>query len=441
MEIETIKVHKTSNDLNLKSVCTITYQNELSSRFCLQSVNECILLRSKTDNDIMRFEKNLGNHSLKLQLSSYKVKCSPYMPVESLKVDERKLYNSSNIFEKNDMMLSQEYFPRCVFKTYNVVKSQLSPYSNEDNVLPVLASLSSHGSLDFSSLNYDNDRNDLIVEEIAELCEIRKKSFSLASSYTKFGKLKEILNELTFSNFDWCPEIIDSTRFLAAVTKSNEIIIYSLDLDSEKAIVLQKFDKFEDVISELKWVIVANQNHFLFVANAKGDITRYSIDITEDGKVNKLEKLELTKGKLKIPVSNIQAELVDDSVFILCTKAHSLEIILFSSNNIVKSITKYIGMSVTGLTSISNSKPEYLITTLNNKIFYMKLSTTKGDLKIVQYLKVDNSVNPDIQPSKYSAYGITASKNKVLIFIALYPRIVSLALIINFNYFKVTFNL
>lgn len=369
----------------------------------------------------MKFERILGNHQTKLHLSSYKFKASSYEAVESLKVDEKRLYNSSSNSEKNDIMLRQDLFPNCVFKSYQVVKSLLSPFSIDENVAPILASLSSHGSLELSSLTYDKDRDELALESIAELCEIRKESYSLGSTYVRFKKLQEVLKELTFRNFDWCPEIIDSARFLAAVTKSNEIVVYSLN--SEGQVAVQKFEKFGDVISELKWIVV-NQSHFLFVANGNGDLIRFSIEISEDGKVITLEKLDETKGKLNIAVSNIQAEVVDDNVLILCAKAHSVEIFLFC-NSSVKSITKYIGMSVTGLTSISNTKQEYLITTLNNKIFYMQLSVAKGELKIVQHLRVDNSVNPDIISSKYAAYGVVASRNKVLVFIALYPRTAS----------------
>lgn len=419
---ENVNNKTTSDVLNLKSVCTFTYPNEVNSPFCLQSTQEYILLKSKTDNGIMKFEKNLGNHQTKFHLSSYKFKCSSYEAVESLKVDQKRLYNSSSILEKNDIMLRQDFFPNCVSKVYQVVKSQLSPSSNEDNITPVLASLSSHGSLELSILTYNKNELDLTMENIVELCDIRKQSFSLGSSYVKFKKLQEILNEITFRNFDWCPEIIDSTRFLAAVTKTNEIIVYSLD--SENQVAVQKFEKSVETISELKWVVL-NQNHFLFIANARGDLTRFSIEITEDGKVNSLVKLDDTKGKLNLAVSNIQAEVVDDAILILCAKAHSLEIFLFG-NHSTKSITKYIGMSITGLASISNTKPEYLVTTLNNKIFYMQLSTENEDLKLVQYLRVDNSLNPEIHLSKYATYGIAASRNKVLVFIALYPKTVSI---------------
>lgn len=369
---------------------------------------------------MMKFEKNLANHQTKFHISSFKFKCSVYQAVESLNVDEKKLFNSCSHSEKNDLMLRQDIFPHCVMKSYQVVKNQLSPYCKEGNDGPVLASLSSQGSLELSSLVYNKDNHNLVSDKITELCDIRKESFSL-ETFKRYKKLVQVLNEITFRNFDWCPKIIESVRFLAAVTKSNEILIYSLDATNQVA--LQKSEKFGKPISEVKWIII-KRRHFLFVANSEGGLTRYSIEVSKDGKISKLEKLDETNGELNIAISNIQAEIVDDSALIVCSKAHSLEIFYFGKNG-VKSLTEYIGLSVTGVTSISNSKPDYLVTTLNNKIFYLQLLVSDNDLKIIQCAKVDNSVNPDFQPSKYAAYGITASKNKVLVFIALYPRTVS----------------
>lgn len=380
------------------------------------------MLRSKTDIEIMKFEKTLGNHKSKINLSCDKFGCSNYEVVESLKVNENRLFNTSNNIEKNEIMLNPVLFPKCIVKNnHQLVKCQLSPCSSQDNIAPLVASLSSHGSLAISIYRHDNDTNENSLVSVAELCEVRKTSFSLGATYVKFSKLQEIVNELTFANFEWCPEMVDSKRIIAAVTKTNEIIICSVNTEGE--VVVQQSEKFDEVISELKW-IVFNQQHFLFVGSTTGDLTRFSMDVTVEGEVETLVNVDKMKGKLRIPVFNMQAECSDDSILIVCAKAHSLEVFLITES-VVESITQHVGLNITGLVSVSNSKPEYLVTTLDNKVFFIELSSKPNDLKIVRFVNVDNSNSSEIQPTKYASYGVTASKNKVLVLLALYPKTVT----------------
>lgn len=367
----------------------------------------------------MKFERTLGSDRSKLNLISKKFECSDYEVVESLKKNDKRLFNSSNNSEKNDIMLSPIFYPNCVLQNRQIVKCQLSPSSSQNKMAPLVARLSSHGSLNISTYSHDNETNETSLEDVTELCEVRKISFSLGT-FLKFSKLKEIVNDLTFDNFDWCPEIINCKRLIASVTKTNEIIIYSINNNGE--VLVQQSEKFEKV-SELKWVFFKKQ-HFLFLGSTSGDLTRFSIKVTAEGDVTAFLKIDDLKAKLRIPVFNIQADCCKESIVIICAKAHSLEIHLITESTIM-SITQHVGLNITGLVRISNSKLEYLITTLYNKVHLIELSIEGNNLKIVRFVDVDNSINSDIQTSKYACYGITASKNKVLVFLAMYPKTVS----------------
>lgn len=413
-------VENTSENLKFTSVCTTTHASEMNSSFCLQSVDEYLVLQSKNDMNLMKFEKNPGNHH-HLQFISSKFPCPSYSVAETLNINQKRVFSSSSHLEINDVMLSPLMFPNCIPKNYQVTKCLLAPYStNHKKFQPIVACLSSHGSLELSRYHHDKDTNETSLHPIVELCEIRKKSFSLPSSYVKFGKLQEILNELTFNNFDWCPEIIYSKRLIAAATKSKEIIFYSID--SEDEVLMLHSIKLEIVISSMKWIII-NHIHTLLIANSKGSLTRFTIQISDDARSLKLVKLDEIEGKLKIAVSFIQVDSNVDSLVLISTKAHSMEITLIK-NKSISSITKYVGLSITGIVNIGHSKLEYLIVTGNNKIFYMSLSTDTVDIKIDQFKKVEHSFSSGIKASKFGAHGIATSKNKVLIFIALYPQVV-----------------
>lgn len=415
---EETNVNKTSTHLNLKSVCTITQPSELTSGFCLQSTSEYILLRSKSEMNLMKFERNLWNHQTKFCLSSVKFPCANYNVVETLKINDKKIFNMASHSQKNDIMLNSHLNPCCVLKNIQVVKSLLSP--SRISQTPLLASLSSYGSIEISKISYDHDNSQNSREVLAELCEIRKSQFSLGNTYMKLEKLQEIFKDLTFRNFDWCPEFIGSLRFIAAVTKNNELVIFSISHEGE--VLIQHDMKFDIVISSLKW-FVHKEKHFLIIATSKGDLARYAIELN-DVKIESLKIKDEMKGKLKIHTSHIEVDSYNDSIVVICVKAHSLELLLIIGDQ-VSSITKYIGLSVTGITRSSLTHAHYLVTSMCNNTFFMDLAITDNELKIASYENVDNSISPEIIHSKYSAYGITTSKNKVLVFIALYPRIVS----------------
>lgn len=374
-------------------------------------------MRTKTEIDVMKLDKVIGDQDSKFRMTSTKFKGSTYDIASTLKVNQKSVFTASNHQEKIEIMLSPQLFPNCVLKSHQPIKCLLSPCSSSFKN-PIIASLSSHGSLQLSMHMHDTSSNEVTLGTIAELSEIRKNSFSL-ENFTRLSKLQTIMDELTFSNFDWCPVLQGNFRFIAAVAKTNEIIIYNVSPENEVAV--QQSLKFGEIVSELKWV-VANGRHFLFVASSVGSLARFSIVMSESGKVESIEKVDEIEGKLKIHISNIQSYCIDDSIVLLCAKSHSLEIFLVTSND-WKSITKYVGMNITGVTSVSNTAPEYLITTLNNKIYYLKFSS---DLVIEDYQQVDNATFMGLQRSKYSAYGIAASRNKVLIYTALYPQMVRL---------------
>lgn len=172
--------------------------------------------------------------------------------------------------------------------------------------------------------------------------------------------------------------------------------------------------KPESVISELKWAVI-RQNHYLLLGTIEGNLICVMVEV-ENGSFTKFALSGEMHGRLKIPISNIEVVQGKPNVFI-CTKAHSLEIFTHSKRATDTSV-QYIGCSITGITRVHLVKPAFMVITLSNKMFYMTLTST-GQVK--KFEKIENS-SQDVNQSHYGAYGITSSKNKALIFVALYPN-------------------
>lgn len=353
----------------------------------------------------MSLENKPGYHDNKFLISSRQFENSNYNVVETLKVNEKQVFKSMNHQQKNDAMLSSVLFPSCVPKNPTLIKCQVSP--NTRLFAPITASLSSLGSLQLSKYHHDDDTNETALQSIAELCEIRKTSFSL-DTFVKFEKLKKVLDELMFYDFDWCPVIVESKRLIAALTRSREIIFYAINTDN--VVTALHNEKLDEPVNVIKW-IVHNDKHFLFTAGAKGILTQYSIEIDSSCGIHEVLKVNEMQGKLKVPISSIESTSIGECLVLVTSKSHSVEIFCESM-----SLTEYVGLNITGVTAMSNDN--FLITTLDNEVHYLEVTKTSEVFKISRFERVEMSENM----GKFGAYGIAASKNKALVYIALYPQ-------------------
>jgi hypothetical protein len=344
-------------------------------------------------------------HQTKLQLSSKTFENSTYNVIEKLKVNDKQIFKSMDNRQRNDAMLSCFLFPNCLVQNPGLKKSKISPSSLQ--LPPIVADLSSQCSIRLSLHILDHETNEFDLETIAELCEIRRSSQKL-DNLVKYDKLQKAADELMFCDFSWCPEVIGSDRFIACLTLSRTVVFFSISGGNEVTQVHSEM--LDKTVNLIKWTR-HGKDQFLFVNGEKGGLVRHSI-VMQKGKVTGLTKIEERQGQLKIPITELESWSEDSSI-VIAVKSHSLEI--FSRS---KSFVQYIGLSVTGITSVSCSSPEFLITTLDNEVHHLRLSDDGGSLLSFSRVSVLNS---QMNQDKFRAHGIAASKNKVLIYMALYP--------------------
>lgn len=404
----------------LKSVCTINYADEISAPFCLQALDKYLIVRAKTKVDVAKFESTPINHQNKFQMTSTIKECSKKLAYDCLQVDEEKIMEGASHQEKCEIMMNPFLLPHCTLKNIYYLKCLVSPSTS--NLGPIIACLTTHGALELLQLKSD-DNGVAHLEALADLCEIRAASMDISKKITKLNYLQEKIHEVTIDNFEWCPKIINNTyRFIVVSTKKSQLLFYCIRnvKESETEIVLRHAEDLNEIsISQLKWVST-KQNHYLFVSTTNGDLVRFRVILEWDGKWKEIQKLDMIQGSLDISISNITHESVGESMLLVCAKEHSIEAFHIDGTK-VRRIKKYIGLSITGVTSCGPY--EFLIATLNTKIFNVKFSTAIDELKIDYCNKIEFSSN-DVSPSKYATYGITASHNRVLFFLALHPRAV-----------------
>lgn len=371
--------------------------------------------------NVSKFERRAGNQESVMHISNESFDCNSFNILKTLDINELQVFQSASHHEKNNIMLSPDLFPKCIQSTPHLKRVRMSPYAY--NSSPVLANLSTNGSLELSKHIFDVEDNKSKFECVQQLTELRKCEDKIEEPIRKLPKLIETFNKLSFLTFDWCPDFIQEGKLLiAALSKSREVFFYSVQ---NQQIVIKNFtyqlDSSVLIIKLITLVKAKLKIHYMLTGDKHGNFIFYQIELDNHHKVVGIKKVADILGDLRIPASEIVHEVIDNKILVIACKAHSIEAFLIIDNK-VKSIKEYIGLSVTGIAKVSDSKPTYLISTLNNKIHYIEFNVSSNDLKLQSHQIVEYDSN-DFPIKSYSAYGLSASRNKNFIFIALHPQV------------------
>jgi hypothetical protein len=408
-------------DLRLQTVSNITTIDELIYPFSMQRVGDVFLHRLKNSIEIYNLKKVTTSRDSRTHL--IKVKTEAPKEVPDLPRDEYRVFNNADWNKKNILMMNGHYFPSCTLKNTHYLKARMKQNVHSESAL--MAAVTSSGIIEIYRYYCASHQLEKLPINLSQL---RIKKHVKKKTITEFDYLITSYNIAAFNNLEWCPVLFDNFELMAVATKSDELIIYRI----QDEIALEEFSmSVTDVSkSEMKWTCNANGDHNLFVGTKKGNLLQFSIKLQSSGKVEevKLKEGEL-EGKLKIPISYILESFHDEKLTLLCCKTHSLDIFDVENGTV---ISKYIGVSITGLESCGDQ--EFFISTLNSCLYFMKLGVDDEKLEIKKYQKMEISASSEEEVihnfSKMNYYGITTSKNNVLVYISCFPS--SVSLILNF---------
>jgi hypothetical protein len=258
------------------------------------------------------------------------------------------------------------------------------------------------------------------------LSEQRIEQLKLTKEITKYEDFLKAFKNIAFSNFEWCPISWYDFNILIATTKNDEVIFYRVQrngvVSQLKCTKIEQFSK-----NRFKWISV-NDEHYLIVGTSKGNLIRYSVDLTKEGIINGIEKVDEITGKVKLPIINIAVDyLEDNSTIVLCSKNHSLEIFELNETESKLILSKHIDLTITGVEVCNNF--EYLMSTLNANVFFLQLhrSTETGEilLRSCENMDIIGIKSESEKSANDNFFGICTSRNNVFVYIACYPQTVS----------------
>lgn len=400
-------------NLKLNGLKHLRSNLELFSTFCLQNSGDFFIMQGHKQVTISKLGRRQGLHENSMQISNDVFENNFFNIIESLSLNETKIFKTGSHQDKMDITLNPDLFTTCVAKNNRLKRSRISPYS--DDKLPILANLSANGSLELLSYKIDLDDNTANLEHLEHLTKVRKKAERIIEPIERYSELIEIFNKLSFFTFDWCPKLINQNYFIATLTKSREFIIYSIgpNNDVKSQISLQ----LDPSIITIKWISDTRSNkEFLLTCDKSGNFIQYLIKFDQYKLPSGIEKIIDISCELNIPANEIMVDNIGSNLFAIACKAHSIEAFLLKKKS--KSIVKHIGISISGITKISNSHPIFLISTINNKIFHIEFTANKDNLSITNYEEI-KYFSSDLHLSSYEVHGITTSKNMNLCVLAL----------------------
>ncbi|KAL7050453.1 hypothetical protein ACKWTF_004087 [Chironomus riparius] len=399
-------------DLNLKTIGVTISNDDIVYPFNLQAWDDLLIQRMKFSCEV--FSYNHDNITpTNIQLSSTKTKKPTEYP--QLNINKTKVYDNADHNEKNFIMLHPYILPDCTLKNTHYLKSEMSPFSEKTGY--ILACLTTSGMIEL--YNYNIDTCELKNIDV-NFSELRKNSLKVPTKeIVKLDVLRKTLNQVTFSNFEWCAIPYEDFKLLICTTKSDDLIIYHIQDDT---VVEIKSTKIEGINrNKMKWMDM-NDQHYIAFSTDKGDLVRYSVELEDDGTVNDIKKVGTIDGKLKMPINFMGIDYHETSTILFCFKGHTLEIFHLQEDKVELVCSKYVDMSITGFTLCDNL--EYMLCTLNSRVYYIKLSIENGRMLLSTFSKLGfDSLMDDLDiASNYSFYGIGASKNNVLIYLSCYPQ-------------------
>lgn len=403
-------------DINLKTIGISISNDDIIYPYNLQACDDLLIQRMKFSCEV--FSYNHENITpTNIQLSSTKTKKPTEYP--QLNINRNKVFDNADLNEKNYIMMHPNLFPDCTLRNIHYIKSEMSPFAEKTGY--TLACLTTSGTIELYNYNTDNcELKDIDVN----LPELRKNSLKIPpKDITKLDVLRKTLNQVSFSNFEWCAIAFEDYKLLICATKSDHLIIYHIQDDT---VVEMKSTKIDGIgKNRMKWMDM-NDQHYIVISTDKGNLMRYLIELGDDGIVSDIKKIDVIEGKLKMPMNYMGIDYFETSTIIFCCKGHTLEIFHLQEDKVELVCSKYIDMTITGFTLCDNL--EYMLCTLNSRVYYIKLTIENGRmlLSICNKLEFDSTTMDELDvSSNYSFYGIGASKNNVLVYLSCFPQNVS----------------
>ncbi|KXJ75620.1 hypothetical protein RP20_CCG011395 [Aedes albopictus] len=391
--------------MEMNEIGSLQLPDQVNLPFAITSTGDYFVTWTKGSVECFQLKYKHVNEDGALNFILSRFECSKEKPTGQIMTKEVDIYNNSNRYERARIMLDQTMIPNVATLYISNVLAAVSPQGLlPDYSVCLVANLTNMGQL--SILRFDDFQNEWVPY-------VDVSATWLAHCYDnsvvkKFDHLRSAVSDALITSFCWRDHAFRQVGHFAIGTKSGTIVLYSLMSDS---VSIQYIASVNQPVRMLKWITISEERNLLLVRLQNGKIGLYGFKTMPDASVIDFEQLNnVWAEEDNLMVGQVQSEVDYDNgrLLILVVKGTHLLIFSCSLQGEIRAVAveNMNNFMITGLQQLAPHR--YIVCTLPGMVFCVDIKIIKGDQLLIEH----TPVKTDLNLSKYSIYGVTASRNR-----------------------------
>lgn len=391
--------------MEMNEIGSLQLPDQVNLPFAITSNGDYFVAWTKGSVECFQLKYKHVNEDGALNYVLNRFECSKEKPTGQLMAKEIEIYNNSSRLDRTKIMLDQTLIPNIATLYISNVMASVSPQGLfQDYSVCLVASLTNMGQL--SLLRFDQLQNEWIP--YVDVSAVWIAHFYDHSVIKKFDQLQMSASNALITSFCWREHVFHHVGHFAIGTKSGTIVIYSLISNSVNVRFIASVNQ---PVRMMKWITISEDHNLLLVGLQNGKIALYKFKTMLDANVIDFEQLDnVWAEEDNLIVGQVQCELdyANGRLLILVVKGTHLMVFLCSLEGEVRStaVENMHNFMITGLQQLSPYR--YIVCTLPGMVFCVDIKVEKCDQLLIEH----TPVKTDLNLSKYSIYGVTASRNR-----------------------------
>ncbi|XP_062543001.1 uncharacterized protein LOC134210763 isoform X2 [Armigeres subalbatus] len=391
--------------MEMNEIGSLQLPDQVNQPFAIASIGDYFVAWTKGSVECFQLKYKHINEDGALNHILSRFECSKEKPTGQLMTKETDIYNSSNRYDRMKILLDQTIIPNVATLYVSNVLAAVSPLGIfPDYNVCLVAHLTNMGQLSIHRFDSLQNEWQLYVDVSATW----NAHFNANNVFKRLDKLQPAIHDALITSFCWRDHAFHHVAHFAIGTKSGTIVIYSLLSDSVRIQLIVNAGK---PVRMLKWITISEDRNLLLVGLQNGKITLYGFKTEPDATVVDFTQLnDVWSDEDNLIVGQVQYEMdyANGRLLILVVKGTHLMAFLcnFQGNIGSVAIENMNSFMITGLQYLSPYR--YVICTLPGMLFCVNIHITNED----QLLIKQTPITTDLNLSKYSIYGVTASRNR-----------------------------
>ncbi|XP_055538636.1 uncharacterized protein LOC129726066 [Wyeomyia smithii] len=391
--------------MEINEYASLQLPEQVNLPFAISGSGEYYVISAKSGIQVLQLKYKHINEDSTINYIFNRIECSKSKPTGQLITKETDLYNNSSREQRIKILLDQTIIPNVATLYINNTLANVSPPGIfPDYSICLVAHLTNLGQLTLHRYNRD-------TAEWETYCDISSRWVAHlydGNIIVRYDRLEPMVKDVLLTTFCWRDQTFRHVAHLAIGTKSGKVAICSLYSDD---VHIEHVISLSDPVRVLKWITLADDRNLLLIGLLNGKISAFSFNTQPDATVVDVVKLnDVWSDEDHLTAGTIQYEVdqANQRILVLIVKGTHLLAFLCSLQGEVSTVAiqNLNNFMITGLQHFSQNC--YIISTLPGTIFYCHFKIIKANQVVIEL----STIRTDLAVSKFSIYGVTATRNR-----------------------------